>query len=419
MMLEKGFRFLTVGVLLVAMAVSFVGCAASGNASDLMNGIKASFVSERKADDAFVSSQMKLALKLLQASAEKGGNICISPLSIQLALAMTANGAAGQTRLEMENVLGNGLPVEELNEYLHSYADSLPTDEKCSLRLANSIWFRDDAQALVIEESFLQTNADFYGAQISAAPFNDKTLNDINAWVRENTDGSVEKILDSIEEENIMYLLNAVAFDAQWAQPYNEWDVHDGIFLTTHGEAHEVEQMHSMESIYLEDNLATGFVKQYAGDYSFAVLLPNEDISLESYVSQLTVESVQQTLENAQEGIVVASIPKFSYDFSLCMNDILAELGMPTAFDSEKADFSAMGHAPGKNIYISEVLHKTYIGVDTLGTKAGAVTKVAMNATGAIEVQWTVTLDRPFLYMILDNANNLPVFIGTVTDIGT
>ena len=104
---------------------------------------------------------------------------------------MTANGAAGQTRLEMETLLGNGLPMEELNEYLHSYADSLPTEEKCRLKLANSIWFRDDAQELVVEESFLQTNADFYGAQINAAPFNDKTLKDINAWARENTDGSV------------------------------------------------------------------------------------------------------------------------------------------------------------------------------------------------------------------------------------
>jgi len=419
MMLEKGLRFLTVGVLLLAMAVNFAGCAATGNTSDLMHGIKAEQVSKRNADDAFVFSQMELALKLFQASAEKGRNICISPLSIQLALAMTANGAAGQTRLEMETLLGNGLPMEELNEYLNSYADSLPTEEKCRLKLANSIWFRDDAQELAVEESFLQTNADFYGAQINAAPFNDKTLKDINAWARENTDGSVEKILDSIEEESIMYLLNAVTFDAQWEQPYNEWDVHDGIFLTTHGEACKVEQMHSMESIYLEDSFATGFVKQYAGDYSFAVLLPNEDMSLEDYVSQLTAESLQETLENAQEGIVVASIPKFSYDFSLRMNDILAELGMPTALDSEKADFSALGHVPDKNIYISEVLHKTHISVDTLGTKAGAVTKVAMNATGSIEVQWTVTLDRPFLYMILDNANNLPVFIGTVTDIGT
>ena len=419
MMLEKGLKLLTIGILLLAMAVSAAGCAASGNASNLMNGIKASYVSERKADDAFVSSQMKLTLKLLQASAEKGGNICISPLSIQLALAMTANGAVGQTRSEMETLLGNGFTMEELNGYLRSYTDSLPTGEKCSLHLANSIWFRDDAQDFAVEESFLQTNADYYGAQINAAPFNNKTLKDINTWVRENTDGSVEKILDSIEEENIMYLLNAVAFDAQWEQPYNEWDVHDGIFLTANGEEHKVEQMHSMESTYLEDSLATGFVKQYAGDYSFAVLLPNEDISLDAYVSQMTAECLLETLENAQEGIVAVSIPRFSYDTSLCMNDILAELGMPTALDSEKADFSAMGHAPGKNIYISEVVHKTYIGVDTQGTKAGAVTKVAMNATGAIEVQWTVTLDRPFLYMILDNANNLPVFIGTVTDIGS
>ena len=113
----------------------------------------------------------------------------------------------------------------------------------------------------------------------------------------------------------------------------------------------------------------------------------------------------------------MATLPKFSYEYELTMNDVLKELGMPTAFNETKADFSKLGESSRGNIFIGEVLHKTFISVDELGTKAGAVTKVEMKDESAPMSEWVVNLNRPFVYMIIDNESKLPVFIGLVAAI--
>lgn len=405
--------------LAFSLSVNLTGCTATVQAADLMDGVKANRVTAKTADDAFIVSQMQLAVELFKASASTDAdkNILISPLSVQLALAMTANGAAGQTRLEMEALLGGEIPLEALNEYLHSYVSSLPSEEKYKLQIANSIWFRDDDQ-LTVEETFLQTNADCYGAQIYKAPFDNGTLQDINSWVGKYTDGMIDTILEQIPQHTVMYLINAMAFDAEWKTLYEQSDVFERTFTGIDGNTSTVEMMRSEESKYLDDGKATGFIKNYSGGkYSFAALLPNEDIPISDYIAGLSADGLLDTLSSAKAGTVTAALPKFTCEYSLCMNDVLSELGMPTAFDSENADFSQLGRTSAGNIYINQVLHKTYISVDTLGTKAGAATKVEMNAMGAIQSEWSVTLDRPFVYMILDNTTNLPIFIGAVTNI--
>lgn len=405
--------------LVFALAVNLSGCTATVQASDLMDGVKVNDIAAKTADDAFIESQMRLAVELFQASASTDAdkNILISPLSVQLALAMTANGADGQTRSEMETLLGGEIPLEALNEYLHSYVSSLPSEEKHKLQIANSIWFRDDDQ-LTVEEAFLQTNADYYGAQIYKAPFDEGTLQDINSWVGKHTDGMIDTILDQIPQRTVMYLINAMAFDAEWKTPYVQSDIFERTFTDIDGNKTAVEMMSSEESKYLDDGKATGFIKNYSGGkYSFAALLPNEGIPISDYIAGLTAECLLDTLRSAKAGTVTAALPKFTCEYSQSMNEVLSELGMPTAFDGENADFSQLGQTSAGNIYISQVLHKTYISVDTLGTKAGAATKVEMNAMGAIQSEWSVTLNRPFVYMIIDNTTNLPIFIGAVTDI--
>ena len=114
-----------------------------------------------------------------------------------------------------------------------------------------------------------------------------------------------------------------------------------------------------------------------------------------------------------------ASLPKFSYECSLTLNDTLKSLGATTAFDPLNADFSRLGHVVGGNIWIDKVLHKTKITVGEKGTKAGAVTSIEMVGKGAMQpTVYKVTLDRPFVYAIIDDATRLPLFIGTVTDVG-
>lgn len=408
---------LLIGIVLAGTMV-FAGCAPAGQAVNLMDPIQPAAVSPKAPDDAFKSSSMGLALNLFQASVGEtpGENVLISPLSIQLALAMTANGAAGQTREEMEALLG--APLEDLNGYLHTYGNALPSTDSAKLHIANSIWFRNQKDRLTMEENFLQTNADYYGAEIYAAPFDTTTLKEINRWTSRHTEGMIPKILEEIDGDTVMYLINALAFDARWEEPYQPPAIDHGIFTAVTGDIRNVEMMRSSESLYLDDGSATGFLKSYKGSgYRFGALLPNKGVDICDYIAGLTPESLKNTLERAQSQTVSAQLPQFESEYGLTMNRVLSSLGMPTAFQSDQADFSRMGRSTRGNLFLGRVVHKTFISVDAQGTKAGAVTRVEV-ADGCVpEVPKEVILDRPFVYFILDTETNLPVFIGVLLDI--
>lgn len=411
--------------LLLLLAISFgILTACKPASAPQLNPIqnpKPQQVVDQKTDSVFLTAHKSLAVQLFQQSAKtsQGENVLISPLSIQLALAMTANGTDGQTRQEMEALLGQGIPLEDLNAYLHTYTDSLPADQKAKLSIANSIWIRDQEGRLTVEDNFLQTNANYYGAEVFKRSFDQTTVKEINNWTDANTDGMIPEILHEIPYAAVMYLINAIAFDAEWAKPYEEYAIRDGLFTTLSGEEQTVSMMHSSEYTYLDDGRATGFVKPYSGGkYSFAVLLPNEGEDLYNYIDSLTANGITKTLRDAKDCEVIAQLPKFSYEYELTMNEMLKEMGMPTVFDSENADLSRLGHSTEGNLFISQVLHKTFIQVDGMGTRAGAVTMVAVaDGAAAITDFKEVIVDRPFVYMILDNENNLPIFIGCVTEI--
>ena len=388
------------------------------SAVELTSGVAASGVDGKDADDAFAASMAEFSIELFKATILAEENSLISPLSVMLALAMAANGADGETLAQMETLLGGTIPLAELNAYLYSYANGLPNEAKSELLIANSIWFRDDRGRLRVDEGFLQRNADYFGAMAYKAAFDEQTVADINNWVDENTNGMIDKILDSINETHNMYLINAVMFDAEWQNVYFKENIHEGIFTDIAGTEQRVDFMHSTEGAYLDGGMATGFIKPYAnGGYSFAALLPNEDVTLEEYIESLSGERFQNTMQSSQRATVFASMPKFEYEYEIMMNDALAALGMSDAFDVDKADFSRMADSSAGNIFISLVLHKTFISVDELGTKAGAVTMVAMDDGGAPMDTITVRLDRPFVFAIIDNATSLPIFMGTLVTV--
>ena len=357
------------------------------------------------------------AVRLAQASQKEGENLLISPLSVLYALAMTANGAKEETLAQMEDVLGMG--IEELNHYLYSYIQTLPTNEKYKLNLANSIWFTSDNRFSVKQE-FLQKNADYYGADIFKAPFDTSTLKDINTWVKDKTDGMIPEILDEIPNDAIMYLINALAFEAEWESIYEKQLVRKGNFTTETGAKQNVEFMYSEENKYLEDENATGFIKYYKDrKYAFAALLPNEGVSVNEYLSELSGIHLKELLANAKNELVNATIPKFETEYEVDMSEILIEMGMTDAFDGNKADFTGLGTSTNGNIFINRVLHKTFISVAEHGTKAGASTVVGMVDEGAMvmPVPKIVHLDRPFVYMLIDCENNIPLFIGTMMSV--
>ncbi len=387
---------------------------AGGVSRNLMENVVSGNVVGKEIDDAFIQNQMKLGLELFQLSVAEtpDKNTMISPLSIQLALAMTANGAAGNTKVQMEQVLAGNHKIEDLNKYLYTYVNGLPNAENYKVNIANSIWFRDD-DAFQVEPEFLQVNADYYNAQVNASPFDENTVTDINNWVNKNTDGMIPSLLDEIPNTALMYLINAICFDAQWETAYRESSVCDSKFTTFDGSKQDVEMMYSSENLYIQDGKATGFIKQYKDEkYSFVALLPNEtgEEAFYEYVEGLTPKKIQYMLKNVQRTEVETGLPKFTSEYTLTMNSVLSAMGMQDAFTSA-ADFSKLGHA-SDNIYIGSVLHKTFIEVDEQGTKAAAVTSVEVECEAAISN--IVILNRPFVYMIIDNETNLPLFIGTL-----
>lgn len=362
--------------------MSLSGCGTTVQAANLMEGITAKTVSGKAVDDAFKNSSADFAIKLFQQTRDGNKNSLISPLSVMLALSMTANGAKGETLAQMEALLGGDIPMETLNEYLYSYIKALPSEKTAKLNSANSIWFRDNG--FTAEKAFLQKNADYYGVAAYKSPFDGKTLRDINNRVKKNTDGKIEKIIDSIDSDAVMYLINTVLFDAEWENIYKKDEVRDGTFTALDGTKRTASMMYSAEHLYLDDGKAIGFIKPYRNGYSFVALLPNEDISLSDYAASMTGKSFADTIKNAEDVPVEAAMPKFSYDYDIEMNSALKALGMSLPFDAAEADFSALGSSDSGNIFISRVLHKAYIAVDEKGTKAGAATAADIKVTSDI-----------------------------------
>lgn len=407
----KRFLICSVAVLLI---ISLVGCGMTASANDLMSGITANKVKKISLDDDFLNREFSFSTKLFDEiyKVSESKNVVISPLSVQLALAMTANGAKDATLKEMEDLLGGGMDIDLLSKYLYSYTSSLSSSKKAKLSIANSIWFNDNDEFPPVKESFLQKNADYFGAGIYKMPFNDEALNDINAWVSKNTNGMIDKMIDEISPSTLMFLINAICFDAEWETKYEPEDISDGKFTSLYGKIQDVEFMSSQESLYLDDGSATGFIKNYAGGkYSFAALLPNENVDLSKYIGTLK-DTLKDTIKNAENSSVSAYIPKFTFDYGIRLNEVLAALGMEKAF-SVQADFSGICNG---DIFISRVLHKAKIILDADGTKAAAATSVEIKCMGTIQEEKTVYLNRPFVYMIIDNETQLPIFMGTVTE---
>lgn len=384
--------------------------------ADLMEGIQKNRVDTQvnmTKDGAVVLSDF--GVRLLQNLGKEKQNCLISPFSVIYALGMTANGAQERTLEQMEQVFG--IKREELNAYLHAYAEALPKGKKYKLSIANSIWFKED-ENFKVNRDFLQTNADWYGSEIYKQPFSPDTADQINHWVDEHTDGMIPEIVSEVPEDAIMYLVNALAFDAEWETIYKESQIQEDTFTTEDGRKQQTEMMYSTEKQYLEDENTTGFLKYYSGKkYAFAALLPKEGVRMEDYIASLTGEKLQKILQNPVSISVNAAIPKFECKYETELAEVFRGLGMTDAFDAEMADFTGIGSYKNQNIFINKILHKTFIAVDEKGTRAGAATAVEMVRGLALIEEKVVYLDRPFVYLLIDCEENVPLFIGTLMEV--
>lgn len=405
-----------------ALIVCFILICVTGcnniKSENMMEGVKETGVSNKNINlmDDTKESLYNFSTQLFKKSySSKGNNTLVSPVSVASALGMTLCGADGDTKKQMEEMFG--ADSQKVNEFLKAYRESLPFSEDYKVGIANSLWIRDK-YADNINKEFLSQNKDYYDSQVYKAGFDDKTKDDINRWVNKYTNKTIDKIIDGkINKDTCMYLINALTFDAKWWETYEDKNIHKGKFTDINNKKQNVEFMNSTEFGYIKLDNAEGFCKNYKEDkYSFVAILPDKNVSLDEFIDSFDMSKVAQQIKADDfKTRVDTYIPEFETEYSLTLNKVLKDMGMKDAFGM-KADFSKMS---SDELYVSDVLHKTFIKVDAKGTKAGAVTKVEMEEKSADsrDGDITIRLDRPFVYMIIDIENNVPLFIGTLTTV--
>lgn len=374
-------------------------------------------------DDKFAAAEMNFGVEMLKKSYDPSANLLLSPVSVSTALAMTANGADNETRKEMESVLGGDLTINQLNSYLAYYADHLPNTKDEKVYMANSIWFKN-IEKLKILNSFLETNKKFYNAEIYKTDFSESTVKDVNSWVSKNTRGMIPTLVSKkdLDPKLMMMLINTLYFEADWNVPYD--NSYKTSFTDIKGNEHTVDMMSHEEYKYYDLGNAQAFKKPYKGNYSFVGILPNEDVDFNEYIESLDAAKLSEGLKVSEDPSTFelrVSIPKFKYSYSKSLKEVLKDMGMQKAFDKLNADFSKMNDLTVPNaepLYIDDVLHKTKIELTEKGTRAAAVAAVMMWPASAMPTKKVINirLNRPFVYMIVDE-NNVPAFIGAVTSL--
>ena len=394
----------------------YISAADTGKTVELTANLNTVSIQASKPSSKFENSQTELALSLLKNSLSEEENTLISGYSAAQALAMTANGANGNTLKEMMDVIGGGTDISSFNDDMAGYNSGQPKDEECRLLTANSIWYKNDESRFRVNKDFLVKNKSVYDAQIFAAPMDNDTLDDINSWVNEHTDKMIPSILDELGDEVIMALVNAVTFDAKWTNPFDESYKSRGFFTAADGSGQDADVLSEEGGgYYLKDEEARGILKYYKGGrYAFAAILPNEGTSANDYAKGLTAEKFSGLINSSEYKSLEVQMPKFSADYEGHWVDTLKAMGIKDAFDGAAADFSKMGRSARSNICIGDVIQKTHIDVDEEGTRAAAATAVIATDCCARLYDEKLTFDRPFVYAIVDTQTNIPIFIGTL-----
>lgn len=362
-----------------------------------------------------------LGYDLFEMISSEGGNVCISPYSIELALGMAANASFGTTRDEMLNIMH----VKDLDTFNQAAAASRKKleNDAMDIHIANSAWYDEDMTfSGSFESSYLPLLKDSYDAETFTRSFSyNSTLSAMNDWIARATNDKITNMISEIPQNAIFVLFNAVYFNAHWEVPFPKEGTMDEVFHSPLGDQ-TVPFM----------NLSDGYFRytEYKGiqalrmnyedsDMAMDILLPlDKEQNVTELFRALTFEEKQELyrqLSDSEElSISVLRLPRFEFSTeSIFLNDYLTQLGMAEAFSSG-ADFSLIS----EEAYISQICHKTFIKVDEDGTEAAAATSVMMDRMSLIAGDLiSFEADVPFIYYISDTSDGTILFIGSMEDI--
>ena len=334
-----------------------------------------------------------------------------------MALAMTLNGASGQTYNDMQQTLGlNGLSNDEINmSYQNLMATFSSLDPGVKFDIANSIWYRN---TFAVEDSFIDVDSTYFNARVSALDFSNAGAADvINSWVSDNTNNKITSIIQPpIDPATVMFLINALYFNGTWKYTFDSKYTKPGTFYLANGstESDSMMVVHDTLDYFADQNLTAVELPYGRGDYSMLVLLPTGPASAMNTIGTLSQSEVNSIISGLKPEDVQLTMPKFRLKYSTSLIKALSQMGMGIAF-SDGANFTRINSAGG--LYISDVLHKTYIDVNEQGTEAAAVTVIGIKTTVVIGQQSgpkMVNVDRPFAFLIKENRDNTILFMGAV-----
>jgi serpin B len=380
---------------------------------------------EQQVDNRLTAASSRFSFRLyeqiLKQRTEK--NTFVSPASVMLALAMTYNGADGTTRQAMARALEiEGMSLEEVNRAFADLKSALsPADPKIQIKIANSLWAK---KGFTLKPAFIERNKQHYAAEIATLDFSDPAATTtINSWVNKNTEGKIEKIVEQIKPEDVLFLINAIYFKGQWKFEFKKENTKPDAFRVPGGEPKQVPMMSQSGSyLYYKGNNFQSVMLPYGdtGRVSMYLFLPDEQTNLDQFEQNLTPENWDTWMRSYGLAPGDLMLPRFKIEWESELNNALKALGMAEAFDG-RANFSQMASIPsGKSLYISEVKHKSWCEVNEEGTVAAAVTSVRIGVTSAQPPQekFYMKVDRPFFFAIRDHQTGVLLFMGSVTNPG-
>lgn len=337
-------------------------------------------------------------------TADESENIFVSPYSAGVALSMLAEGAEGRT-------------AEELSEALHGVAftsDKPSGDSLTDIRSANSAWIRDGFK---VKEKYAGKLAEEYNAHVETLDFSDPSSVDvINRWCSENTEGKIPEIIDVISPDMMMFLMNALYFKAPWEKQFNKEMTSDAVFYG-YGRESKVPFMMVRSKFRYAGYDGNQLIRlPYAGGrYCMMVFLPGKDVSPDAVLPYLDESSYRKALDSMTETEVIFRMPKFKLETTTLLNQALSSMGARRVFTPS----AELGGISDGRIAVDEVKQKCYVEVNEEGSEAAAVTSIGIRMTSASvgPLPVSMTVDRPFLFAIVDMSSENVLFIGRVMDL--
>jgi len=411
-------------ILCLAMAASLAGCAGGNNAQQMTEVVGITKVSPNKdftvAPCEDFSPATEFGMNLLEQTLAVGDeNPVIAPASAYLCLAMVMLGAEGETLAEFEHVMGGD--TETATALAHHLTKKLmDTEGSTKLNVANSLWADDDR--VTLQKEFVQDIVNYFDGEMYQADLpSKKTLNNINAWVNDKTEGLIPKLHDEpYPADTVLVLLNTLYMKAEWQRMFMGHSTRDKTFTKADGTELTAPfmQMYEENQQYINLDGAEGILLPYDdGKTAFVALRPTGGESARDFAASLTEKRLAGYIGSAEDRLTNFSMPKFNLAYELYLTDALIEMGLKRAFDAD-ADFIPMGSSANGPLYLSWVFQKVKIEVNEEGTEAAAVTEVAATEGAMMPVEEPVNLhlDSPFVYAVVDFETGVPLFIGLLED---